>query len=943
MKGHSLRSRLEAGRSFVGRLLRDRHGHPVSGRGWNAPHGKAPGASQGSPRRGVRSLLGVRSAAGQVLFLQIAVAVLLITGALVALVFQARYDSERDAEKQSLAAAESFADAPGTVEALRSPDPTAALQPHAEEARRGSGVDFIAVMSTGGIRLADTDPRLIGLRAQRIERAAAGEAFTEIFEGEPNDAARAIVPVVGADGSVVGLVGAGVRIENVWGSVDRQMPVLFGCAAAALALATISSALVSRRLRRQTHGLGPTEMTRLYEHHDAVLHAVREGVLIIGGDGRLILANDEARRLLELPPGAEGRHVADLGLDADTAELLASDREVTDEVHLAGDRLLAVNTRPTVPFGGTSGNVATLRDTTELRALSGTAEVARERLKMLYDAGVRIGTTLDVVQTAEELSQVAVPRFADFVTVELLDPVLIGEEPSGVHTEMRRTAVGGLREDHPFQPVGDVIRFVVPTTPMAAALASGHAVLEADLTVAHGWRAQDAAGADQALAYGVHSLVTVSLQARGVVLGMANFWRAERPGPFDVEDLSFAEELAARAAVAIDNARRFTREHTMAVTLQRSLLPRVLPEQNALDVAHRYLPAQAGVGGDWFDVITLPGARVALVVGDVVGHGLHAAATMGRLRTAVHNFSSLDLPPDEILGLLDELVSRIDQEEGRDVDSDGITGATCLYAIYDPVSGLCSLATAGHLAPALVRPDGTVDFPEVPVSPPLGLGGLPVETAELRLTEGSRLVLYTDGLIENRDRDIDTGLRLLRSTLAEDTNRTPEETCQAVFGAMVPAHRRDDIALLVARTHLLDSARVADWDVPSDPAAVAPVRAACGRQLETWGLEEIGFTTELMLSELITNAIRYGAEPIHVRLLHERTLICEVSDGSSTAPHMRRAATTDEGGRGLFLVSQLAGRWGTRYTPAGKVMWTEQSLVNGQQAAAGLQLDDTSW
>ncbi|NUK13633.1 serine/threonine-protein phosphatase, partial [Streptomyces lunaelactis] len=169
----------------------------------------------------------------------------------------------------------------------------------------------------------------------------------------------------------------------------------------------------------------------------------------------------------------------------------------------------------------------------------------------------------------------------------------------------------------------------------------------------------------------------------------------------------------------------------------------VLPEQNALDVAHRYLPAQAGVGGDWFDVITLPGARVALVVGDVVGHGLHAAATMGRLRTAVHNFSSLDLPPDEILGLLDELVSRIDQEEGRDVDSDGITGATCLYAIYDPVSGLCSLATAGHLAPALVRPDGTVDFPEVPVSPPLGLGGLPVETAELRLTEGSRLVLYT--------------------------------------------------------------------------------------------------------------------------------------------------------------------------------------------------------
>ncbi|MCX4825566.1 SpoIIE family protein phosphatase [Streptomyces sp. NBC_01142] len=875
--------------------------------------------------------MGVRSAAGQVLFLQIVVAVLLISATVVALTLQTRHDSERNAQDRSLAAAASFADAPGIVAALGSPDPTAALQPQAERARRGSRVDFLAVMTPDGIRYADTDSALIGRRADGVERAAAGQSFTEIFEGAPTDAARAVVPVIDASGSVVGLVSAGVRIENVGAAVDRQLPVLLACAAAALALAAGSSALVSKRLRRQTHGLGPTEMTRMYEHHDAVLHAVREGVLIFGSDDRLMLANDEARRLLELPPAAEGRHVADLGLDADTTELLASGRTVTDEVHLAGDSLLAVNTRPTTLDGGPSGTVVTLRDTTELRALSGMAEVARERLKMLYEAGVRIGTTLDVVRTTEELSEVVVPRFADFVTVELLDPVLRGEEPSGEHTKMRRTAVSGIREDGPFQPMGDLIRFVVPTTPMAAALASGHAVLEADLTVAHGWREQDPAGADRALAFGVHSLIAVPLQARGVVLGMANFWRSERPERFEEDDLSFVEELAARAAVAIDNARRFTREHAMALTLQRSLLPRVLPEQNALDVAYRYLPAQAGVGGDWFDVIPLPGARVALVVGDVVGHGLHAAATMGRLRTAVHNFSTLDLPPDEILGHLDELVSRIDQEEG-DSEGGGITGATCLYAIYDPVSGLCNIARAGHLAPVLIRPDGAVDFPEVPVNPPLGLGALPFETAELRLPEDSRLVLYTDGLIEHRDRDIDAGLGLLRDTLADDANRTPEQTCQAVFNAMVPSHRRDDIALLVARTRLLDPARVAEWDVPFDPAAVAPVRAACGRQLEMWGLAEIGFTVELMLSELITNAIRYGSEPIHVRLVHERSLICEVSDGSSTSPHLRRAATMDEGGRGLFLVSQLAGRWGTRYTLTGKVMWTEQSLADGQQA-----------
>ncbi|QGV82056.1 SpoIIE family protein phosphatase [Streptomyces ficellus] len=926
-----------------GRPGRRASGRPAPGRAPGAPDRSRPSEGRRPPREGVRSLLGVRTVAGQVLLLQVVVAVLLISAAVIGLAFQARYDSEKDAQNRSLAAAESFAEAPGTAAALKAPDPTAALQSSVRNARDGSGVDFISVMAPDGTRLADNDPSLLGVRAEGVERAAAGTGFTEIFEGAPNDAARAVVPILDADGTVVGLAGAGVTIENIGGAFNRHLPVLLASAGAALALAVGSSALVSRRLRRQTHGLGPTEMTRMYEHHDAVLHAAREGVLIIGDDGRLTLANDEARRLLELPPDAEGRHVTGLGLDEGTAELLTSGRAVTDEVHLAGDRLLAVNTRPTAPYGGASGTVVTLRDTTELRAVSGMAEVARERLKLLYEAGVRIGTTLDVVRTAEELSEVTVPGFADFVTVELLDPVLRGEEPSGTHTGMRRTAVSGIRDDHPLQPVGDVIRFAVATTPMAAALASGHAVLEPDLSVATGWRAQDPEGADEALAYGIHSLVTVPLQARGVVLGMANFWRSERAERFEEEDLAFAEEVAARAAVAIDNARRFTREHAMAVTLQRSLLPRVLPEQGALDIAYRYLPAQAGVGGDWFDVIPLPGARVALVVGDVVGHGLHAAATMGRLRTAVHNFSALDLPPDELLGHLDELVSRIDQEEGGDGDGEGITGATCLYAVYDPVSGRCSMATAGHFAPVVVLPDGTVDCPEVPVFPPLGLGSLPFETAEVRLPEGAQLVLYTDGLIEHRGRDVDTGLRVLRETLSGHPDRGPEEVCQAVFAALLPPHRRDDIALLVARTSLLDRARVADWDVSPDPSAVAGVRAACGRQLEQWGLEDIGFTTELILSELITNAIRYGSEPIHVRMLYERCLICEVSDGSSTSPHLRRAATTDEGGRGLFLVSQLTDRWGTRYTPTGKVMWTEQSPTAGPRQPMELLLDDISW
>jgi anti-sigma regulatory factor (Ser/Thr protein kinase) len=691
----------------------------------------------------------------------------------------------------------------------------------------------------------------------------------------------------------------------------------------ALALATAGTALVSRRLQRQTHGLGPHEMTRMYEHHDAVLHSVREGVLIVGGDGRLLLANDEAHRLLDLPEDAEQRHVAELGLDSDTSGLLVSGRVATDEVHLVKDRLLAVNQRPTDTRGGPPGSVTTLRDSTELRALSGRAEVARQRLDLLYDAGMRIGTSLDVTRTAGELAELAVPRFADFTTVDLYQAVLDGDEPHP-GTEVRRTASSGVRDDAPLYPVGTRIGFV-PTSPQARCLATGKAVLEPRLPEAPGWRAQDLERAGQVVAYGIHSLISVPLRAGTLLLGVVNFWRAGKPEPFDTEELALAEELVARAAVSIDNARRYTREHSMAVTLQRSLLPSSLPEQSALDLAYRYLPAQSEVGGDWFDVLPLSGARVALVVGDVVGHGLHAAATMGRLRTAVHNFSALDLPPDELLGLLDELVGRIDQDETPSGNTAAVIGATCLYAIYDPVSRRCTLARAGHPPPALVRPDGGVEFPEVPAGPPLGLGGLPYETAELELAEGSRLVLYTDGLVEDREHDIDVGLELLRGALKR-AGRTPEETCRAVLDSRPAARPTDDIALLVAGTRALGADRVAGWRVPADPAAVAGVRASVAGQLSEWGLDELAFTTELILSELVTNALRHGRAPISVRLLRDRALICEVTDASTTSPHLRYAASTDEGGRGLFLVAQLSERWGTRYTPDGKVIWAEQSL-----------------
>ncbi|MCX4615522.1 MULTISPECIES: SpoIIE family protein phosphatase/ATP-binding protein [Streptomyces] len=877
----------------------------------------------------MRSRRGLPTVAGQVFLLQAILILALAAAAVAALMFQYRGDAEREARTRSLAVASAVAASPTVRQALSRANPTVVLQPQAEETRRRTAVDFVVVMSPTGIRYTHPNPAQIGRRyIGNIAPAQHGGIVTETTAGTLGPSVRTVVPVTTNDGRVIGLVSAGITVKQVSLAAERQVPLVLAATGVVLSAATGGTALISRRLRRQTHGLGPTQMTRMYEHHDAVLHSVREGVLIVDSHGRLLLANDEARRLLGLRADGDGRPVTDLGLEPKAEQLLLSGRATTDEVIEVGDRLVAVSQRPMAQQPGLGGWVATLRDTTELSALMGRVEVVQERLTLLYDAGIRIGTTLDVTRTAQELAAFAVPRFADYVTVDLVDTVLRGDEPNPLRAaELRRVAVDGIRKDAPLYPPGGLIHFD-PSTPQASGFGSGQIVLEADLAAFSGWQAQEPDRARRLVAYGIHSMIAAPLRARGVILGVATFWRSKEPTPFSQEDLSLAEELVARAAVSIENARRFTREHTTTVTLQRSLLPHALPEQSAIDVAHRYLPAEAGlggVGGDWFDVIPLPGARVAIVVGDVVGHGLHAAATMGQLRTAVHNFSTLDLPPDELLCHLDELVTRIDQDRDGDGEAPTLTGATCLYAIYDPISRLCTMARAGHLEPIIVRPDGHADLPGVPAGPPLGLGGLPYEKKEILLPEGSSIVLYTDGLIEDRQRDIDQGIELLRRAVAHP-GQTPDQVCRAAMDAMVPVAPRDDVALLVAGTRLLDGNRTASWDVPSDPSAVADVRAAAARLLDDWDMKEEAFTLELILSELVTNAIRHATGPIGVRLIRDRSLICEVSDGSSVSPHLRRATTMDEGGRGLFLVAQFADRWGTRYTSGGKVIWTEQQL-----------------
>src|SRR5215475_3251277 len=566
---------------------------------------------------------------------------------------------------------------------------------------------------------------------------------------------------------------------------------------------------------------------------------------------------------------------------------------------------------------------------------------ARQRLTLLNHAGTHIGTTLDVTRTAQELANIAVPQFADLAIVDLLDAVLLADDtslgpPPGT-VALRRVAHQSVFPGVPEAVVKPGEIDVHPDSyPPARALATGQTVLVAaddpSFFTATGHNPARAAAIRK---FGLHSQLSVPIQARGVTLGVAVVVRGQRPEPFEQDDVLLAEELTARAALSLDNACRYTHERTTALALQRSLLPQRLPAQSAVEVASRYLPASAnaGVGGDWFDVIPLSGARVALVVGDVVGHGIHASATMGMLRTAVRTLADVDMPPEELLIRLDDLVGRFSAraEAGEDDAAENEVGATCLYAVYDPVSRRCNLARAGHPLPALVTPDGTVSFVDMPAGPPLGLGGLPFESTEIELSPGSILALYTDGLIESRDHDIDLGLEQLRCALNRPAPSL-ETTCDNVLEAVLGERPADDVALLIARTRALQSDRVATWDLPADPAVVGDARKQVGTKLAGWGLDDAAFVTGLVVSELVTNAIRHAESPIQLRLIRDRTLICEVSDGSSTAPHMRKARAFDEDGRGLLLVAGLTDRWGTRQTAQGKTIWAEQVL---QSADAG--------
>jgi anti-sigma regulatory factor (Ser/Thr protein kinase) len=548
--------------------------------------------------------------------------------------------------------------------------------------------------------------------------------------------------------------------------------------------------------------------------------------------------------------------------------------------------------------------------------------------QVMLDGGLkRAGGELDIDQMAPELIDVVVPHFCDAAGLLILESLVADDEfpvgqPDGSQL-VRRLAVAHDDEDPGWDatfPTGEILHYP-PGSPYTRCLDSGEpvsVVLTDDdaAKLAASWQRKPVAG----LLAGT-SMLLLPLIARGVMLGFFVCVRRVGHRRFDAYDIEIGTDFASRTAIFMDNARRYSRERATALTLQRSLLPTGLSSPSSVEVRHRYLPGSKliEVGGDWYESIALPGARVALVVGDVAGHGVRAAVTMGRLRTAIHTLAMLELPPAETLQHLDELMQELGAREPH--------FATCVYAIFDAVTGTCELASAGHLPPLLVRPDGSNELLDISPAPPMGIGTGAIQSRTVDIEDGSLLVLYTDGLVEKRSQDIDVGLARLREIFGPGSASLPlEDLCKATLAGVYADTQRDDIAVLIARLSRIPDDHHVSWTLPAELTSARRARVLIRRPLRRWGLAELLPTTELLVSELVTNAVRYAHGKIGLRLIFENCLVCEVLDDSAALPRLRHPGDEDERGRGLQVVSQVAQRWGARRTQSGKVVWCEQPV-----------------
>lgn len=517
----------------------------------------------------------------------------------------------------------------------------------------------------------------------------------------------------------------------------------------------------------------------------------------------------------------------------------------------------------------------------------------RDHLSFLHEATAAIGAGPDLAAICARFAATLVPRLGDAVSVHLLDALVVDGAPAPA--EPGAAAASPVRC---VAPAGQA-RLLLPESPRHEAMATRAPVcyprVEPD----------------------GRPYLAVPLLARGRVLGCVELTREPGRAPFDDVDVLTVAQLAAHTALGVDNARLY---RAQSAELRSAVLPTTPPTMTGIEVAHRHLPGDPAVeaGGDWFDAIALPGSRIALVIGDVLGHAARSTAVMGHLRAAVQTLAALDLPPDQLLRQLDNLAQRLGDDHL----------ATCLYVVYDPVARVCVFANAGHLPPILVRPDGSAERIDIPTGAPIGVGGIAFDTAEIPVRDGDTLVCYTDGLVESPGEDIEARIAALSEhlSLSERAARGPEKLCDALLDTVTRDGRGDDVALIAARLSSIPAESIGYWLLMPVPETVARARRLIRQTLEGWGLADLGDMAELLATELITNAIRYASRPIELRLLRTRTLVCEVRDDDLYLPVLRQADDMDEDGRGLFLVSRLSRRWGVSRTTHGKVVWFELAL-----------------
>ncbi|WP_406061749.1 serine/threonine-protein phosphatase [Streptomyces sp. NBC_01077] len=581
-----------------------------------------------------------------------------------------------------------------------------------------------------------------------------------------------------------------------------------------------------------------------------------------------------------------------------------------------GPGVMAVAVTPQHPGGNRGGDPAARRE--------------GERLRFVGAATRRIARGIDLDEIVLGLCRATVPTFSDEILVYLRDPLPVGDERPVAPFVLRLRRTDRLRLS---DLEGEELVLVPDPDPTPAAelceVRSGGALAEVLRGVRPVFGDSAAAktaltellGPDHPLPGGLRA-VLAPLRGRRRVIGAAVFLRRPERAGFEPNDLLVAAQLATHTALGIDKAVLYGREAYIADELQRTMLPDSLPQPTGVKLASRYLPAAetARVGGDWYDAIPLPGSRVALVVGDVMGHSMTSAAIMGQLRTTAQTLAGLDLPPQEVLHHLDEQAQRLGENRM----------ATCMYAVYDPVSHRITVANAGHPPPILLHLGGRAEVLRVPPGAPIGVGGVDFEAVELDAPAGATLLLYTDGLVESRLRDVWTGIEQLRERLEATAQLTGpdhspplEALCDDVLDMLGPGDRDDDIALLAARFDGIAPSDVAYWFLEPEDAAPGRARRLARRALARWDLEELTDSVELLVSEVVTNAVRYAERPVTLRLLRTDVLRCEVGDDSPQLPRQRRARDTDEGGRGLFLVNRLARRWGATRLSGGKVVWFE--------------------